>query len=311
MRMLLTGAINWTEEHKDEIRNLGNEIIYIQDERITLIEQNVDIACIEGVICNGLFLYNDITCFKNLKYVQLTSAGYDRVPIDYINEHNIKIHNARNVYSIPMSEFAVNGVLQLYKQSCFFYENQRSHEWKKNKDIIELYAKTVCIIGCGSVGNECAKRFKAFGCQVVGIDLYPRKDESYEVIVCLENIESVLSECDVVILTLPLTNETKHLMDAKKLELLKSRTILVNIARGEIVDTDALIDVLPNIGGAVLDVFEEEPLSKDSRLWKMKNVIITPHNCFVGEGNRKRLQEIIIENIKKRNIKYESYKNVY
>lgn len=297
MKLLLTGAVSWAEEQINELRNLGNEIIFIQDEKIPLSVQGVDVTCIEGVVCNGLFLYNKIDDFKKLKYIQLTSAGYDRVPMDYINEHNIEIHNARGVYSIPMAEFAISGVLQLYKQFRFFYENQRSRVWKKYRNVTELYDKIVCIVGCGSVGTECAKRFKAFGCHVIGVDLYPRADENFEKIFNLEDFETVLNECDVVVLAVPLTDKTKHLMNERKLRALKPETILVNIARGAVLDTDALINILPNIGGAVLDVFEEEPLSEDSPLWEMENLIITPHNSFVGEGNRRRLQNLILKNI--------------
>lgn len=302
MKLLLTGAVSWSEEQINEIRNLGNEILYIQDERIPLSEQDVDVACIEGVVCNGLFLYNNIADFKNLKYIQLTSAGFDRVPMDYINEHNIEIHNARGVYSIPMAEFAISGVLQLYKRSRFFCENQRSRVWKKHRNVRELYDKIVCVIGCGSVGTECAKRFKAFGCHVTGVDLYPRADENFDKMVSLEDFETVLNRSDVVVLALPLTDKTRHLMNESKLRGLKQGVVLINIARGAVLDTEAFINILPDLGGAVLDVFEEEPLPEDSPLWGMDNVVITPHNSFVGEGNRERLQRVVIENIKKQGV---------
>jgi len=297
MKILITGAISWNEEQKEKLKHMGHEILYVQDERISLREQGIDVEDLEGVICNGLFLYNDISEFCNLKYVQLTSAGFDRVPLDYIREHQIEIHNARGVYSIPMAEFALCGVLQLYKQSRFFYENQKNHEWKKHRNMMELAGKTVCILGCGSVGTECAKRFKVFGCQVTGVDLYPRMDENYDDMVSLENLEKILPESDIVILTLPLTDETQHLMNEGRLGLLKAGAIFVNIARGAIVDMKALINALPNLGGAVLDVFEEEPLGEDSPLWEMENVIITPHNSFVGEGNRDRLWKVILDNL--------------
>lgn len=297
MRLLISGAISWTEKQVRELEALGHVITYIQDERIPLRTQEIDEENIDGVICNSLFLYNNISEFKNLKYIQLTSAGFDRVPLDYIKEHNIKIYNARGVYSKPMAEFALSGVLQLYKKSYHFFENQKKHIWKKYRDIIELADKSVCIIGCGSVGKECAKRFKAFECKVYGVDLYPKEDDNFDKIFHLNELENILPQSDVVVLTLPLTEKTKYLINEYRLGLLKRDAILVNIARGKIVDTEALIAKLSDLGGAVLDVFEEEPLSSDSLLWRVENVIITPHNSFIGEGNRNRLQKLILHNM--------------
>lgn len=113
----------------------------------------------------------------------------------------------------------------------------------------------------------------------------------------LDSLEEILIESDIVVLTLPLTNQTRYLIDEVKLKKMKKGAILVNIARGALVDTDALINALPNLGGAVLDVFEEEPLTKENPLWNMKNVIVTPHNSFVGEGNRERIVDIILHNL--------------
>ncbi|MGI6018947.1 MAG: NAD(P)-dependent oxidoreductase [Marvinbryantia sp.] len=300
MRLLVTGAISWNEKQIKELEDLGHEVFYVQDERIPLESQEIDASQIEGVICNGLFLYNEITAFHSLRYIQLTSAGYDRVPMDYIKRHQIEIHNAGSVYSIPMAEFALAGVLQLYKQSSFFYENQKQHRWEKHRGLLELSGKSVCIIGCGNVGTECAKRFRAFGCHVTGINRHVRNDKNYEKILRLEQLESTLMRSDIVVLSVPLTDETKYLMGKEKLACIKQGAVLVNISRGALVDTDALIKNLPRLGGVVLDVFEEEPLSEDSPLWEMENVILTPHNSFVGEGNKARIQKLILKNIEER-----------
>lgn len=297
MRLLVTGAVSWNEKQIKELEDLGHEVFYVQDERIPLESQGIDASQIEGVICNGLFLYNKITAFHSLRYIQLTSAGYDRVPMDYIKRHQIEIHNAGSVYSVPMAEFALSGVLQLYKQSRFFYENQKQHRWEKHRGLLELSGKSVCIIGCGNVGTECAKRFRAFSCHVTGINRHVRNDENYEKILSLEQLESTLMRSDIVVLAVPLTDETKYLMDEKKLACMKQGAVLVNVSRGALVDTDALIKNLPRLGGTVLDVFEEEPLSEESLLWGMENVILTPHNSFVGEGNRERLATLIRENL--------------
>lgn len=293
MNLLITGAWQQAKEYIPTIESKGHQVQFLQFEKDAL---PCEYEWVEGIIGNGIFLSHPIEKFTNLKYIQLTSAGFDRVPMDYVKEHGIEIHNAKGVYSIPMAEFAVAGVLELYKKMRFFHENQKKHHWEKHRGLLELFGKTVVIVGCGDVGVECAKRFRAFGCMVIGVNRTVRADEAFDWIVPLSEIDRVLPEADVVVLTVALTEETNHLMNADRLKLLKETAVLVNIARGGVVDTNALIDCLPNIGGAVLDVFEEEPLG-DSPLWDMENVIVTPHNSFVGERNKERLSALVTTNI--------------
>jgi phosphoglycerate dehydrogenase-like enzyme len=294
MNLLVTGAWQDAKQYIEQIEAMGHHAAFQQQEKDRLY---VAYDWVEGIIGNGIFLSHPIERFRNLRYIQLTSAGYDRVPMDYVKEHQIEIHNARGVYSIPMAEFAVAGVLQIYKQSRFFYENQKEHRWEKHRGLQELAGKTVTIVGCGSVGTECAKRFWAFGCRVIGIDLYPRIDEHYEQILSMEYLDAILPETDILILTVPLSDETRHLIGLQRLKRLKAGAVLVNIARGAVIDTDALVQSSYRLCGAVLDVFEEEPLDETSPLWDMENMIITPHNSFVGDNNQKRLMRVIIDNL--------------
>lgn len=296
MNLLVTGAWSDGKNCISELEETGHTVIFLQYEKDEL---PCPYDWVEGVICNGLFLSHPIEMFSNLRYIQLTSAGFDRVDMAYVKAHHIEIHNARGVYSIPMAEFALCGVLQLYKQAAFFRENQQQHLWEKHRGLLELSGKNVLIVGCGSVGNECAKRFKAFACKVTGVDLFPREDSLYSEILALDKLDDALKTADIVILTLPLTEQTRYLINDSRLSLLKDGAVLVNIARGAIVDTDALLKHIDRLGGAVLDVFEEEPLDKESTLWDKSNVIITPHNSFVGEGNGERLKAIIFKNIER------------
>lgn len=294
MNLLVTGAWSDGKNHIAELEAMGHIVTFMQYEKDAL---PCDYEWVEGVICNGLFLTHPIEKFINLKFIQLTSAGFDRVDMNYVKAHNIEIHNARGVYSIPMAEFAVCGVLQLYKQAAFFRENQRNHLWEKHRGLLELAGKNVLIVGCGSVGNECAKRFKAFDCTITGVDLYPREDSLYSEMLPLDKLDNVLKQADVVVLTLPLTEQTRHLIDESKFGLMKDGATLVNIARGAIIDTNALLNHIDRFTGAVLDVFEEEPLNENSTLWSKQIIILTPHNSFVGEGNGGRFREIIIRNL--------------
>lgn len=295
MKLLLTGAFRYTDEQIEYIKSLGHDVVFVQDERVPI---EFDISDIEAVVCNGLFLYTPIEKFKSLKFIQLTSAGLDRVPLDYAKEHNIKIANARGVYSAPMAEFALAGVLQLYKQSRFFYENQKQHKWEKHRGLLELTDKNVLVVGAGNIGTEVAKRFRAFDAKVIGVDLFPSNNPNFNEIYPIVELDNLLKIADVVVLTLPLTSDNEGFFNNEKFCLMKDSAVFVNIARGKLVNQNALISALEQckIAGAVLDVFEEEPLEESSKIWDFDNVIITPHNSFVGDMNNKRMFEIIVNN---------------
>ena len=295
MNLLITGAWGDAQKYIDQIKAMGYQVRFMQWEK----DEVPDYDWVEGVICNGLFLYHPISSFPNLKYIQFTSAGFDRADMAEAEKRNIKTHNARGVYSTPMAEYAVAGVLSLFKRVVEFHEQQERHEWKKIREIRELSGKRVVIVGCGDVGRECAKRFRAFGCKVLGFNRSLRENPAFDEIRPLDELNSALPEADVLILTLGLSAETRHLMNVERLALLKSGAVLVNLARGALIDTEALIAALPKLTGAVLDVFEEEPLPESSPLWDAENVILTPHNSFVGEGNGARLVRVIIDSLKK------------
>ena len=301
MKLLVTGAAQLNEVQLKTLSEMGNEVFFMQFEKD---EVPLPYEEIEGVICNGLFLFHKIEDFKNLRYIQITSAGYDRVPMEYVAEKGIKIYNAKGVYSIPMAEFAIGSVLKIYKSMDFFFENQKNGIWEKSRNIRELWNKNVCIVGCGNIGTECAKRFSAFGCNVFGVDAFLKKEEHFSKIYSPDEIQKILPYSDIVILTLPLTERTFHIFGENELSLMKDGAVLINLARGAIVDTAALINELKKERiFAVLDVFEEEPLQKESPLWKLKNVLITPHNSFAGEHNSERLWNVILNNVKEKAIK--------
>lgn len=296
MNLLITGAWQNAKEYMPFLKK-EHSIVFMQQEKDAL---PCEPAWVEGIICNGLFLSHPIEQFENLKYIQLTSAGFDRVPMAYVQAHGISIYNARGVYSVPMAEFALSGVLALFKQQRFFFEKQKAHAWEKHRGLAELYGKTILIVGCGSVGQACAKRFAAMEAKVIGADVDTREKTYFDKIYPMTDLYQILPLADVVILTVPLMEETKHLFSDKAFAAMKPGGVLVNIARGGVVDTQALLEALKDrLGGAVLDVFEEEPLDAESPLWDMENVVLTPHNSFVGDGNGRRLADVIMENIAK------------
>ena len=289
MNVLVTGAFQLNSDELTALEAAGHKVFVHPDER-TPVEQP---ERYDAVVCNGLFLYNPIEQFTSLRLIQLTSAGLDRVPLDYIRTHNIELHNAAGVYSIPMAEFAIGGILQLYKHSRFFAENQVQHKWKKHRGLLELSGKRVCILGCGDVGREIAKRLKAFGCRITGVNRTVRTLPDFDDVLPLDKLTDAAARCDILICCIALTPETHGIVSKEVFDQLPANAIFVNVARGALADGAAMTAWLQSCGHAVLDVFEEEPLPETSTLWNMENVILTPHNSFVGDGNRTRLWELI------------------
>lgn len=295
--LLLTGAFKYSEEQKQSLSNLGFTIWHLQQEQDEL---PINASLIDAIVCNGLFLYHNIDEFTRLKYIQLTSAGLDRVPLDKIQERNIVLCNARGVYSIPMAEWTIFRVLEYYKDANFFHNAQLNKQWIKNRQLKEINGCRVGIIGAGSVGQEVAKRFTAFGAHVDGFDVHEKKQENFENIFLIQSLESLIKDYDILIITAPLTPQTYHLISKSSLETMKSGAVLVNIARGALIDESAMCEVLarrPDLH-AILDVFEQEPLPTDSQLWNLPNALISPHNSFVSTGNSSRMFNVIWNNLR-------------
>lgn len=293
MNVLVTGAFQLNSGEREQLEAAGHKVFVHGDER-------APVDCperYEAVVCNGLFLYNSIERFTSLRLIQLTSAGLDRVPLDDIRARGIALHNAAGVYSVPMAEFAVCGILQLYKQSSFFAANQAQHKWEKHRGLLELSSKRVCILGCGDVGREIAKRLKAFGCHITGVNRTVRELSDFDEVLPLDKLPDTVAVCDILICCIALTSGTRGIVSKEIFDLLPAGAVFVNVARGTLADEATLTAWLQSGGHAVLDVFEEEPLPETSPLWDMENVILTPHNSFVGDGNRARLWETIKENL--------------
>lgn len=296
MNILITGALKNENALFTEIENLGYVIFFQQQETDELI---VDSKLIDVVICNSFFLYHNIEKFINLKVIQLTSAGLDRVPINYIKEKKIKLFNAKGVYSIPMAEFTIMGILQLYKGAYNFFENQKFHKWKKNRNIFELSNKHVAILGVGSVGKEIAKRLKGFNTINIGFDVKSFVCKYFDEVLNIIEFDKYINQIDILICCLPLNDQTKFFINKERICLLKKNAIVVNVSRGDIIDVNALYSALHSdkLLGAVIDVFEKEPLDENNKLWDLKNIIITPHNSFVSNTNEERIKKIILNNL--------------
>lgn len=296
-KVLLTGTYQYTDEQIRKIEELGWQVTFVKNE-LTMLDILVEEY--DAVVCNGLFLNNDIARFKNLKMVQATSAGLERLPIEYMEKHHILYYNAKGVYSIPMAEWAVMSILEIYKNAYRFFRKQQKKVWEKDRTLLELSDKKVCIIGYGSVGQETAKRLAVFGAEITAVNRSRVNDVLIHRWVTLDQIDEVLPEADIVVLCIALTRETTRLLNEDRLMKMKVGSVLINISRGAVIDENALIRCLQEerFRGVALDVFEEEPLPWSSKLWDDPRAIITPHNSFVGDKVRERMFERIYNNLK-------------
>lgn len=297
MNLLLTGCFKYSEEQLKELASLGYDIHFMQQEAEAL---PLAASEVDATVCNGLFLSHPFKEFTRLKFIQLTSAGFDRVPVDEIKAQGCELWNARGVYSTPMAEWALFRVLEHYKQGWFFRKEQEAGRWTKHRGLREIAGTRVAVVGAGNVGQEVAKRFRAMGATTVGFDVHTNPTEGFDEMMLTSSLLEHVGEMDVAVVTAPLLPSTRGLISREVLMAMKQEAILVNIARGGLIDQRAMIEALsvrPDLFAA-LDVFEEEPLPVDSPLWKMENVAMSPHNSFVSNGNNKRMFEVMERNLK-------------
>jgi phosphoglycerate dehydrogenase-like enzyme len=239
--------------------------------------------------------------FSNLKWVQSSSAGINHFPIEQFQSNGIMLTSANGVHAYPISETIFAYMLGLTRKIHTYVKNQQSKIWHHSNMKLEIHEKTIGIIGVGAIGKETAKIAKAFGMKVLGVRHSGKPVEYVDEMFTPDRLEELLPKCDYIVVTLPLTNETYQLFTAREFQLMKPTALFINIGRGRLVKEEDLIAALQagEIAGAGLDVFEKEPLSWDSPLWEMDNVIITPHTAGSTEYYDKRVvEEIFIPNLK-------------
>jgi phosphoglycerate dehydrogenase-like enzyme len=228
----------------------------------------------------------------------MTGAGVDALlPAPDLPE-GVRIANARGIHGDHMSEFALAMILAFEKRIPLWLEEQRQHRWQRH-GIDTVRGKTVAILGVGTIGVEVARVCAALGMRVLGTRRGGHPVAGVERVVAPEETSEILREADFAVILLPLTPETRGFVDATLLDALPRRAVLINLARGGIVDEKALQDRLEGgrLRGAALDVFEQEPLPEEAPLWDAPNTILTPHLSGWFNGYADRLAEIFIHNL--------------
>lgn len=224
---------------------------------------------------------NMVKAAKKLKWLQLQSAGTNGYP--EVLPDNVILTNSTGAYGLAIAEHMLGMLLSLYKKLNFYHANQQNRLWKDEGEAKSISGSTALLIGMGDIGYEFGKRLSMLGCYTIGIRRAHRADgekpEYIHELHLTESLDQLLPRADIISLSLPSTKETKGIISRERLALMKPDAVLLNVGRGDAIDTEALCDALyaGRLGGAGLDVTDPEPLPENHRLWAAPNTLITPH----------------------------------
>ena len=241
---------------------------------------------------------------KQLEWLQLNSAGADAYTrLGTLPDH-VLLTNAVGAYGLAVSEHMLALLFAMNRRMMEYDKNQQACLWKAMGQVKSVEGSVILVLGLGNIGGDFARKVKALGAYTIGVrrnagDCPDYVDEMHP----LSKLDELLPRADVVAIALPLTEETRGLMNEERLLMMKKDALLINVGRGPIVDTGALLHVMEkgHLGGAALDVTDPEPLPADHPLWQQERVIITPHvaGSFYLPETKNRVISIFLENLQK------------
>ena len=239
-------------------------------------------------------LFDDLLsrCHK-LRWIQITAAGFDWIGGEILERRlaeGLVYTRSANSYNVPIAEYVIGAVLLHARGFPALRQAQERHEWS-SVVAHDVVGSTMVVFGTGAIGQEVAWRAKGLGITVVGVNRGGGPVEGFDRVVPFAEHRTLLPDADSVVLAMPLTGENRGFFGAEHFAALKGSAILVNVGRGALIVEEALVEAMraERIAGAVLDVFEQEPLPAESRLWDLPRTTITPHTSFRGSGNLQRL----------------------
>ncbi|MDS0258164.1 D-2-hydroxyacid dehydrogenase [Haloarcula sp. S1CR25-12] len=235
-----------------------------------------------------------------LRLFASTYAGYDHLPLDALRERGVALTTASGVHGPNVAEYVLGAWLSLARGFLRARRQQRERVWQAFQ-ATDFAESRVCVVGLGAIGEAIVARLDGFGVETVAVRHSPEKGAAADEVYGYDEIHEAMADARYVALACPLTDETRGLVDESLLRTMHPETVLVNVARGPVVDTDALVDALRRnyVGGAVLDVTDPEPLPADHPLWDFENVLLTPHNAGHTPEYYERLADIVAENVRR------------
>ncbi|GAB7091606.1 D-2-hydroxyacid dehydrogenase [Halorubrum luteum] len=235
---------------------------------------------------------------ENLELFACVYAGTGHLPMEAFEAHGVAVTNASGVHGPNIAEYVVGAMIGHARQFHRAYRQQARREWRSFPST-ELFESTVAVVGLGAIGTTVVDRLEPFDVRTVGVRYSPEKGGPTDRVVGFDRFHAAVSDAEYVVLACPLTETTERLVDADAFRTMRPDAVLVNVARGKVVDTDALVSALRNneIRSAALDVTDPEPLPEDHPLWGLGNVTITPHNAGHTPDYFERVAEILADNV--------------
>ena len=251
-------------------------------------------------LAHGRQFFSAVRKGPNIKWLHVFNIGVDHPIYTEMLERGVRVTTSAGTTAKPISQTALTGMLMLSRGFPHWMKAQAERRWapvRLQDSPPDLQGQTVVVYGMGGIGAEFARMAKALGMHVIGVRRSPRKvNDPVDEMQTPDQIDKLLPRAQWLMLSSPLTAETRKLMSAQRLALLPKGACVLNVSRGEVIDEAAMIESLKSghLGGAYLDVFEQEPLPAESPLWDLPNVIITPHNSSSSIGNEKRVFDCFV-----------------
>ncbi|MGC8717280.1 MAG: D-2-hydroxyacid dehydrogenase, partial [bacterium] len=258
---------------------LRYELTQEEKERILKAKEGIHLVekIEEAEIIFGGITQEEFKRAKMLRWIQTGGAGVDNILFPELIESDIIITNASGIHGVPMAEHTFALILAWARGLCTAFDGKKNRKWLHSEiSPGEIHNKTIGIIGYGHIGEEIARIARGFNMKVIAVkrDISKGVNIKPDELLGTDRLDKLLKESDIVVITVPLTKETYHLIGERELRLMKPTSFLVNIARGKVIDEGAIIKAIKEnwIAGVGLDVFEKEPLPEDSELWGLENV---------------------------------------
>ncbi len=301
--MILCTATEVTEEDMNKVKEKTKEEI-MQSKIFALsanAKQQVEILLTFGHYHDSIS-DEDLKQLPNLKWIQVMSSGIEQLPFQAMRSKNVLLTSARGVHAVPISEYVLSMILYFAKNIQHYRHLQKEKIWGYSEEVLdqmtEISGNKIGILGAGSIGSEIAKKAKAFGMRTLGLNSNGRSVDGFDKMYPINQIGELLPQCDYICAALPSNQETKHIIDARMISLMKDGVVFINVGRGDAVVENDLIQALrtEKITAAALDVFQEEPLPPHHPFWGIDNLVITPHVSSCTSKYIPRTLDIFFEN---------------